>query len=546
MAKRVYIKDGASVQYLQKGTDWFVKRSYSAYHPLGANPEDYDLIELENLIKSGHMKPLKLVDMDRHSLRMLYGENAPSVMATHVDNMSANVHRCSSYYTHTNYPREFLNWKTQAKELGKLVTEFHKVANDNGRTRGEVQDELEILKDALDNAPSCLITAVCGATEKVSDNCGRWVQHLTHCSCGHVEYADDTGTLENGDVWCSNCFEDAVEVDGEYYDRDSVYYWESDGEYHLEGEPEDDDDYYNAKSHRDVQSWSTRTSSLDHDKSFTPTPLGDFTIGVELETESTHQDFNDAVEDTLWHFNAGSYPRYIMLKEDGSLSSNGFEIVTAARKLTDHIARFKTWVPHSSLRAWAPGNCGVHTHIDSRAFTALGLGKFIMFINDSGNYNLIKKIAGRHPLDGGKAQTYCAAEGQDVLESPSKALKGANYNRYRMVNTCTLTEREACRLKVSNHERNAKGDYSTVELRIFRASLKKERLLAQIEFAHAAVMFTRVSSYHDLTETGFRAWLTKSARLYKNLARWLGINVPKPDMRSGKTAPEEINEAVSA
>jgi hypothetical protein len=67
------------------------------------------------------------------------------------------------------------------------------------------------------------------------------------------------------------------------------------------------------------------------------------------------------------------------------------------------------------------------------------------------------------------------------------------------------------------------GRYNTVELRIFRASLKKERLLAQIEFTHASVMFCRVASWRDLNGTSFVKWLKTVAGQYPALVKWYGV-----------------------
>ena len=61
------------------------------------------------------------------------------------------------------------------------------------------------------------------------------------------------------------------------------------------------------------------------------------------------------------------------------------------------------------------------------------------------------------------------------------------------------------------------------ELRIFRASLKKERLLAQIEFTHASVMFCRVASWRDLNGTSFVKWLKTVAGQYPALVKWYGV-----------------------
>jgi hypothetical protein len=70
-----------------------------------------------------------------------------------------------------------------------------------------------------------------------------------------------------------------------------------------------------------------------------------------------------------------------------------------------------------------------------------------------------------------------------------------------------------------------------VELRIFRASLKKERLLAQIEFAHAVVFFCRASSYRELNGTSFLKWLKTTDNRYPHLSDWFGIRRPKQEAK---------------
>ena len=115
-----------------------------------------------------------------------------------------------------------------------------------------------------------------------------------------------------------------------------------------------------------------------------------------------------------------------------------------------------------------------------------------------------------------------------------------------MVNLQNLSVRESTRLGFGT--RFDDGKYDTVELRIFRASLKKERLLAQIEFTHAAVMFCRVASWRELNQANFLKWLKGSAQgLYPHLSDWYGVRRRTPVCNDGKQAvcedqPEAIAE----
>ena len=180
----------------------------------------------------------------------------------------------------------------------------------------------------------------------------------------------------------------------------------------------------------------------------------------------------------------------------------------------------------------------MHVHVDSRGFTAMSLGKFVQFINDDANAELIRRIAGRHPNKDEQANEYCAAIDQDDVVNPARA-KGGYPNRYRMVNLTGLRSREADRLGVSSED----GKYNTVELRIFRASLRKERLLAQLEFTHAAVMFCRVESYRNLKSSNFLAYLGKNHFLYPNLAKWLRVVTPKPTAQRPEVRPLSVDTA---
>lgn len=363
---------------------------------------------------------------------------------------------------------------------------------------------------------------------------------FTKQDCGHWAHDDDATTTASGRTVCTTCRdEDYVFLNYEYHHRDDCYYWESDEEYHLEPEEDEDEDEDDSCDGM-LSSWGASTGSLAHTSPNPSTQWGDFTMGVELEVEA-EDSRTVAVSDCYEHFNKwGNHDarreRYAMFKRDGSLNdAKGFEIVTAARTLGDHIDKFKTWTPRG-LIAWEAGNCGLHVHIDSRAFTALTLGKFLMLYNDSRNASFIRAIAGRHPDRDAGAKNYAAALSQTV--NPASVKLGSGTSRYRMVNVTNLTQTEQTRLHCEV-SRDSKGSYSTVEVRIFRASLKKDRLLAQIEFAHASVMFCRVASWHELNGDTFKAWLARTPG-YPSLAKWFGVPVCRTNAPKAQPETAEV------
>jgi hypothetical protein len=360
--------------------------------------------------------------------------------------------------------------------------------------------------------------------EKVRDHLRRKFNirlQVMRPDCGHFEHSANVHHIQDTS-YCEECYDEyAVRCvdDDEMYHCDNVYYWDSDQEYHLtpEPEPEPEDDGEDANSMMD---YSTNVlNHLNKDTSFTPSPYGELLMGIELEIGIGDRSQRQAVEG----IRSSLGEDYVVCKYDGSLPDDGIEIVTAPRKLDHHIKQFKAWDVPSGYRAWDAKKCGMHIHIDSRGFSRMTLGKFFMFFNADSNADFIRKIAGRHPLHDNQAREYCAAEQQHILVNPSTAVKGKSTERYRIINTQNLSARECKRLGLPE----TYGRYNTVELRIFRATLNKARLLAQMEFTHAVVMFCRVASWRNLNGDSFVAWLSTTQNVYPHLSDWYGVRRKK-------------------
>lgn len=360
---------------------------------------------------------------------------------------------------------------------------------------------------------------------------------ITHCDCGHYEHESDTHTVRN-DEWCQSCFDDEAvycEDNDEYWPRDDAYYSDNDDCYYTYDRDNEDDDDDDDDNDRPIMSYSTNVISvLGKTSGITSSHFGEFTMGIELEMTSGDSDSDSAAESVRSRLGSS----YCIIKHDGSLPHNGFEVVTSPQSLATHIEKFKAWDIDPAYRAWNTGKCGMHVHIDARAFTQLTLGKFLMFINSQHNVDFIRKIAGRHPSVDDQARSYCAAEHQSILINPKQAVKGKSGERYRMVNLCNLGFTQAKRLGLSM-DNSYNGKYDTVELRIFRASLKKERLLAQIEFTHASVMFCRVASWRDLNGASFIKWLRTVVGQYPALTKWYGVRAVHGASKQ-PSAPAEV------
>ena len=410
----------------------------------------------------------------------------------------------------TVYPQHFLRARNLYRDLGKLVA----LAIKNDDTVPVEQFLMDDCKDLAGVDQVSLLQAIKGDTSLELS--------ITECDCGHLEYDSETHTVNScQDAWCRTCFEeDAVYIENrdEYWSRDDAYYHESDGCYYSYEEEDEDEDEDDNQDKDSLMSYSTNVLNyLSKDTTINSSPHGEFLMGIEFEMETKEGcSVNDAVSDVRDQLGE----EYCVCKSDGSLGSYGLEIVTAPRGLAEHIKRFKGWDAKAYYRAWDTKRCGLHVHIDSHAFTQMTLGKFLMLINSETNVDFIRKIAGRHPNTDDQARSYCASEHQSILVNPKKAVKDKSHERFRMVNLQNLSYKESKRLTgLSAYH----GEYDTVELRIFRASLLKPRMLAQIEFTHACVNFCRVASWRDLNQPSFIKWLKTVSSLYPNLADWYGV-----------------------
>lgn len=411
------------------------------------------------------------------------------------------------------------------ESYGVLAQELASVLKDHGNASYlDVGDSMSRISGALEDAP---------AVPVVLADCG----HFTEAETNWQVYDD-------GDYvrWCAHCYnhDSVLCVDTQVRTVTSQAYWSDTHEEWYSERPDDEDDgrEYEPES-RVILDYATNVTRIIHaDPNLRSSPYGDFLMGLELEltTGESRVSRNAAAKDIIKQLG----DKYVVIKNDGSLPDNGFEIVTAPRGLAEHIANFSRWNINPDFRAWDTNQCGLHVHIHSRAFTEMTLGKFLMFINLDTNAPFIRKLAGRHPFKDTWAARYCAQEGMEVLENPKAAVKGKSRERYRMVNTQNLGKAEAERLGLDPYAYG--GKYDTVELRVFKASLKKARLLAQIEFAHAAVMFCRVASYRDMNGNAFTEWLKPHTKLYPHLADWYGVRKSKAIKEAQGKALQEVCE----
>lgn len=249
--------------------------------------------------------------------------------------------------------------------------------------------------------------------------------------------------------------------------------------------------------------------------SYKPRPkffgTGNVFMGIELEVECQSDDcryYDEDYEEWVRSDDGCSHTqiphRYLggraYYKEDGSLD-NGFEIVTHPHTLeayqNDVDWRFLRDLSREGVRSWDNDNCGLHVHIGKAGFEKDADGgiqshaiRFTKFVYDNEEY--VSKLAGRK-------STYATfnAKGH-VVEKIKRWEEGSD--RYSAVNT---------------------NNSHTYELRIFKGSLRKARVLSAIEFTHAVLEHTRymkvAAKHKPFAWSRFVAYVSNNSDKYPNL-----------------------------
>lgn len=211
-----------------------------------------------------------------------------------------------------------------------------------------------------------------------------------------------------------------------------------------------------------IHEYSYRPTSIFHRSDNEPT-TGRLYFGIELELSHSDRDARKGnMADCLATLDDNGQENNVYLKEDGSLET-GFEIVSHPRTLDSwHEFRPKIESYFQKARNYTDGKRdGLHVHISRRGMTPAHMARFGAFV--AACQDEITLIARRNAEDWAKYHKK-PKTGKEVRTTVSTA------SRYTALNWCPS---------------------STVELRVFRATLDPVEFFAAIEFAHAAYRFTK-------------------------------------------------------
>lgn len=234
-------------------------------------------------------------------------------------------------------------------------------------------------------------------------------------------------------------------------------------------------------------------------------------MGFELEVHTRTQS-NQAQQEFIQKFAATPLVDHAIIKSDSSIRGNGGEIVTIPATLNyhkqmfdDHFFCAKNKFDRDVLSA---PTCGLHVHIDKKAFTKLTLGKFMAFIQAPDNQTFMTAISNR---SGSQYAT-------------NQSLKGKNSKGMDMS--------AAIGNRVNMHDRSDDNVYirgavnvlpkHTVEIRIFKSTNTKTNLYKKLEFCEALVKFCRMTSMQDINPYHFIKWVAEkeNRKEYPYLLNW--------------------------
>jgi hypothetical protein len=311
------------------------------------------------------------------------------------------------------------------------------------------------------------VFAVDNRTRYVCGDCSDKYYTCDHCYNLFSDHRIAINTIQR--TLCVYCYEDyyfACEGCGEVYNFDDGEY--IDGCYYCRSCAEDN-----------------RGCILSYGTKPTPVFFGGAKAGygVELEIDDGNSRQNAAMD-----IQAAGLD-HVYLKEDGSLSYKGMEIVTHPATLDYHVNDFPwTDICDAALdygyRSHDTDTCGLHIHAsrslfgDSEVEQDLTIAK-IMLLVDRWYDDYIVRFARRNLA---KMRRWADKPNVDIqpgdndTTAVSKSKNSAG-DRYKAVNLC---------------------NYSTVEFRFFKGTLKRDTIIASIQWVDTIINYCKATDLKNL------------------------------------------------
>lgn len=332
-------------------------------------------------------------------------------------------------------------------------------------------------------------------------------------NCGDLVYCDDAYSLHDN-MYCESCYADnsfCCDGCGDRFHNDDCHYDEhNDSSYCSECAPGECTSEHIRSAEIDVTEYFSCkwlhmpgevTDRHGNDRTLKPTLWMGWELEVTARTDNL--DFHDCC--TAIH---KALAKRGIQKEDGSLPSNGIEIVSLPGTLKFHQQGwgeefFAILAAHA--RGWTEDKCGMHVHMSRAALTHLQVARMVEFLERKTNDAFVTRVAGRG------SGTYCKRMNKTV-----KSVYRAN--RRGVIGAGGLGYREDDgdeRYKPINL-----GPGHTIEVRIFRSNVSMLGFLKNIEFCDALANFCAIASNMQLDQPHFLAWVDVNRGVYPNLTAW--------------------------
>lgn len=330
-----------------------------------------------------------------------------------------------------------------------------------------------------------------------------------YCTICAENFFEFNGTSRDDYFLCPSC--DHLRPDSEMTDYAGETYCEGCYDNHTYscnncGETVWDDDDHDCSEDDD---------SLIHSYSYRPTPFffgkGKYHFGFELEVEARNNSRYEGARIVADRLGSRVY-----IKDDGSLT-DGFEIVTHPHTLENYQNEFEWKVldvlRDDGYRSWNTTTCGLHVHVSRSAF---GIGDPWDFFGTSNDVRSMRVLARQsHELRFMKL-IYDNQRQVERISGRSGCTYASFTDKGNLVRKVKYGTQGNGRYSAINTENDA-----TIEVRVFRGSLRKERVLSAIEFVHACVEYTRdvkvTSKNHALSWLKFTGYVSANAESYPNL-----------------------------
>jgi len=379
------------------------------------------------------------------------------------------------------------------------VSTTHRIHADNGDPVMLNEDEelvvctlvCEECRDRFNGGSELANCPVCGILVRENDlsdtpatahhesiMCSRCVNHhLFVCvACDELQNNSERwGESDNGPI-CMGCSDDYGVCDscGCVRPTDDLSYSDRNGEYYCSGCDRPESEH--------VHDYCYKPAPVFHGSPNGRAEKGKLYYGCELEVELNNSDMDEKAEEVLDKLGED----HVYLKEDGSIN-HGFEIVTHPHTWE---AITKLWKEDwydgvKGLKSHDTDTCGFHIHVSRKELTRLHIQKIVVFINAPENWGFVKRIAQRDASQWAALKT-----GKTIGKC------GTSYDRYEAVNIC------------NDH---------TIEFRIFKGNLKRDRILKNLQFVKATIDFTRDRSYRELSSDKFVEFVSTNRKAYPEL-----------------------------